>query len=43
MVRSEWLIFGRDFTVRTIAVETVGLCLFFVRSSEFQIQKNHKK
>ena len=29
MVRSEWLSFGRDFTVRSIAVETVGLCIFF--------------
>ena len=26
--RSDWLIFGRDFTVRTITMETVRLCIF---------------
>ena len=36
MVRSEWLIFGRDFTVRTIAVETVGLCIFFLVPVNFK-------
>ena len=29
--RSDWLIFGRDFTVRTITMETVRFC-FFSRS-----------
>jgi len=29
MVGSHWLIFGRDFTVRTITMETVRLCIFF--------------
>ena len=26
--RSDWLIFGRDFTVRTITMETVRWCIF---------------
>ena len=29
MVRSDWLIFGRDFTVRTITMETVRFVYFF--------------
>ena len=29
MVRSDWLIFGQDFTVRTITMETVRFVYFF--------------
>ena len=42
MVRSHWLIFGRDFTVRTITMETVRLCIFFC-SREIQSRAKHKK
>ena len=31
MVHSDWLIFGRDFTVRTITMETVRFVYFFFR------------
>ena len=32
--RSDWLIFGRDFTVRAITMETVRLRIFLVRFRE---------
>ena len=41
--RSDWLIFGRDFTVRTITMETVRLCIFLVHSREIQSRSKHKE
>ena len=34
--RSDWLIFGRDFTVRTITVEMVRLYFFLFAPGKFK-------
>ena len=39
---SHWLIFGRDFTVRTITMETVRLCIFFFAPGKFKAARNTK-
>ena len=35
---SDWLVFGRDFTVRTITMETVLFGFFFSRSRSRKMQ-----
>ena len=42
MVGSHWLIFGRDFTVRTITM-VYPFVYFFFRSREIQSRTEHKK
>jgi len=43
MEHSGWLIFGRDFTVRTIIIETVLLDIFFSRTpAKFTLRKRRK-
>jgi len=38
--RSDWLFLGRDFVKRTVSVEAVISCVFFVLESR-QIQNKH--
>ena len=38
--RSDWFFLGRDFAIRTVSVETVLSCVFFVFESR-QIQHKH--
>ena len=38
--RSDWFFLGRDFAIRTVSVETVINCVFFVLESR-QIQNKH--
>ena len=37
---SDWFFLGRDFAIRTVSVETVISCVFFVFESR-QIQNKH--
>jgi len=37
---SDWFFLGRDFAIRTVSVETVISCEFFVFESQ-QIQNKH--
>ena len=38
--RSDWFFLGRDFAIRTVTVETVISCVFFVFESR-KIQNKH--
>ena len=38
--RSDWFFLGRDFAIRTVSVEMVISCVFFVFESR-QIQNKH--
>ena len=38
--RSDWFFLGRDFAIRTVSVETVISCVFFVFESR-QTQNKH--
>ena len=38
--RSDWFFLGRDFAIRTVSMETVISCVFFVFESR-QTQKTH--
>ena len=38
--RSDWFFLGRDFAIRTVSVETVISCVFFVFESQ-QTQNKH--
>ena len=38
--RSDWFFLGRDFAIRTVSVETVTSCVFFVFESR-QTQNKH--
>ena len=42
MVRSDWLIFGREFTVRTITLGTVRLFIFFSLPGNSKPHETHK-
>jgi len=42
MEHSDWLVFGRDFAVRTITIETVLLDIFFSHSSKIQTAKTQE-
>ena len=42
MEHSDWLVFGRDFTVRTITMETVPLDIFFSHSRKIQTAKTEE-
>ena len=39
---SDWLVFGRDFTVRTITMETVLFRYLFSRSRKIQTPKTQE-
>ena len=39
---SDWLVFGRDFTVRTITMETVLFGFFFRAPAKFKLRKRKK-
>ena len=42
MEHYDWLVFGRDFTVRTIIMETIRFRIFSL-SREIQVERNKKK